>query len=99
MQKGDEEQVRSYEMRVEETREWEEKRRVNKEGLVVGDRIDVRDTEYIWCVGRILNVYRKSPEAAPTELLIHYLGWNKIYDEILEITSPRVAPFGFYTSR
>jgi hypothetical protein len=34
-----------------------------------------------------------------TELLIHYQGWNKIYDEILELSSPRLAPLGYFTSR
>lgn len=64
---------------------------------MVGERLDVRDTEYIWCRGFILNVYRKGDTV--TELLIHYQGWNKIYDEILEINSPRLAPLGFYTNR
>lgn len=64
----------------------------------MGDRVDVRDTEYIWCVGRILNIYLKGPQEPP-ELLIHYLGWNKIYDEILEVASPRIAPYGFYSAR
>lgn len=27
------------------------------------------------------------------------MGWHKIYDEILEIKSARLAPFGFYTTR
>lgn len=48
------------------------------EAVVVGDRLDVRDTEYIWCVGKVLNIYLKNGK--PSELLIHYLGWNRIYD-------------------
>lgn len=97
MLKGDEEQRNFYQARLEETEAWQEKRRMNLREITVGDRVDVRDTEYIWCVGRIVTLYRKAGQ--PSELLIHYLGWNKIYDEILEVHSPRVAPFGFYTSR
>lgn len=65
--------------------------------LTVGERVDVRDTEYIWCRGFILNVYRRGDMV--TEVLIHYQGWNKIYDEILEVTSTRIASLGFYTNR
>lgn len=32
-------------------------------------------------------------------LVVHYEGWNKYYDEIVKQYSPRVAPFGTYTSR
>lgn len=44
-----------------------------------------------------MNVYNKGDRV--TELLIHYQGWNKIYDEILDVSSPRLAPLGFYTAR
>jgi hypothetical protein len=30
---------------------------------------------------------------------IHYEGWNMWYDELLPISSPRLAKLGFYTSR
>ncbi len=32
-------------------------------------------------------------------LVVHYDGWNNYYDEIIKISSPRLAPFGTYTSR
>jgi hypothetical protein len=54
--------------------------------------MDVRDTEYIWCVGRVLIAYDKS-------LLIHYEGWHKQYDENIMRDSPRLACLGFYTKR
>jgi len=31
--------------------------------------------------------------------MVHYLGWNKKYDEIISINSSRIAPYGFYTKR
>ena len=34
-----------------------------------------------------------------SSILIHYKGWNNIYDEVLEITSSRLAQHRFYTSR
>lgn len=32
-------------------------------------------------------------------IVVHYLGWNMWYDEVLPITSPRLAKLGFYTGR
>lgn len=32
-------------------------------------------------------------------MIVHYEGWNKYYDEIIKQTSPRLAPFGLYSSR
>ena len=31
--------------------------------------------------------------------MIHYKGWNTIYDEVIDLTSRRLAKHGFYTSR
>ena len=31
--------------------------------------------------------------------MMHFKGWNKYYDEILPITSPRLSPLGLYTNR
>ena len=63
----------------------------------VGDQLDVRDTEYIWCVGTV-KIIIESP-FKELLLIIHYEGWNKYFDEILPITSNRIAPLGYYTSR
>lgn len=63
----------------------------------VGDKLDVRDTEYIWCVGTV-KIIIESP-FKELLLIIHYEGWNKYFDEILPITSNRLAPLGYYTSR
>ena len=31
--------------------------------------------------------------------MVHYLGWNNIYDEIIDIDSQRLASYRFYSSR
>lgn len=64
---------------------------------VVGEKIDVRDTGYIWCkatVTMIVEAIGKDPILA-----VHYDDWNRWYDEFLPINSPRLARYGFYTSR
>ncbi len=40
----------------------------------------------------------ESPAREPL-LVVHYEGWNKYYDEIIKQSSPRLAPYGLYTSR
>lgn len=67
------------------------------ESAEVGDRIDVRDTEYIWCQGTV-KIKIECPNREPL-LVVHYEGWNKYYDEIIKQNSPRVAPHGTYTTR
>lgn len=62
-------------------------------------KIDVRDTEYIWCRAVIKEVY-DSHCSQTTSILIHYIGWNPIYDEIIQTkNSDRLAKAGFYTGR
>lgn len=74
---------------------WEIQRKVGR--IQVGDKIDVRDTDYIWCVGQVKIVV----ESVNREniVAIHYEGWNMWYDELLPITSPRLAKYGFYSTR
>mmetsp|Transcript_27262 Transcript_27262/g.26310 ORF Transcript_27262/g.26310 Transcript_27262/m.26310 type:complete len:82 (+) Transcript_27262:730-975(+) len=67
------------------------------ENIEVGQKIDVRDTEYIWCVG-VVKIKIESAHKEPL-LVIHYDGWNKYFDEILSQSSQRVAPLGVYTNR
>ena len=59
--------------------------------------MDVLDTEFIWCKGLILKVNTK--KNGLKMLLVHYKGWNKVYDELIESTSKRLAPEGFFTNR
>jgi len=62
-----------------------------------GDKIDVRDTEFIWCIGRVeLIITSLSREQL---YYIHYEGWNRKYDEYIYKRSSRLAPLGTYTSR
>jgi hypothetical protein len=67
------------------------------EKVEVGEKIDVRDTDYIWCIGTVRMVI-ESINHEPI-IAIHYEGWNMWYDEFLPLNSPRMARLGFYTSR
>ena len=40
----------------------------------------------------------ESPQKEPL-IAVHYEGWNKYYDEFLPLSSPRLAPLGYYTNR
>ena len=55
----------------------------------VGDKVDIRDTEYVWCSGEV-TIKIESPNK-DTLLVVHYQGWSKYFDEIIKITSPRLA--------
>ena len=63
----------------------------------VSEKVDIRDTEYVWCEGAI-KIKIESPNKE-TLLVVHYEGWNKYYDEIIKMTSNRLAPHGTYTKR
>ena len=65
--------------------------------FTVGQALDVMDTENIWCAGVVRGVFPNAGHA-PT-LLVHYLGWDPMYDEYLCARSPRIAPRGFFTQR
>ena len=57
--------------------------------------IDVCDTKNIWCEAKVLNIV-----IAPSpKLCIHYEGWSKRFDEVIDWDSPRIAPHKFITSR
>lgn len=84
-----------YARRVSEFGAWCERRRVR--GVGVGSRLDVRDTESIWCVGVVKDVIRN--ERHDETLLIHYAGWDNIYDEYICVNSKRLAPLGCFTER
>lgn len=74
---------------------WQLKKKIDK--IDIGEKLDVRDTDYIWCVGEVRMIV-ESINREPI-LAIHYEGWNMWYDEFLPINSPRLARLGFYTSR
>jgi len=76
-------------------KEWVDARKL--ENVEPGTKVDVRDTEYIWCEGTV-KIKVECPNRDPL-LVVHYEGWNKYYDEIIKQTSPRLAPHGTYTKR
>ena len=63
----------------------------------MGDRVDVRDTEFIWLQG-LVKIKIECANKEPL-LVVHYEGWNKYYDEIIKQNSPRLAPRGVYSDR
>lgn len=65
--------------------------------MEVGEKVDVRDTDYIWCIGTVRMVV-ESISHEPI-VAIHYEGWNMWYDEFLPLNSARIARLGFYTAR
>lgn len=60
------------------------------------DIIDVRDTEGIWCSAMIKDIVKIGEISC---LLIHYIGWSNLYDEVIEVGSQRMATHRFYTGR
>lgn len=82
--------------RFEAYREWKNKHQINAE-IKVGEKVDIRDTEYIWCVGTV-EVKIKTINHIPL-LYVHYNGWHRKYDEFIYYNSDRLAPSGTYTLR
>jgi len=88
-------EYQSWKNRSEEAQKWlHDKTLIN---VPVGSRVDVRDTECIWCVGYV-KLKIEQPNQPPL-LFIHYEGWHKIFDESLPQNSERLAPLGFYSER
>ena len=75
--------------------DWLESHRVKS--VKPGDKLDVCDTEHIWCKATVELVCRTHNRK--DLLYIHYDGWNRQYDEYLYIDSSRICPLGLYTSR
>ena len=65
--------------------------------MEVGDKVDIRDTEYLWLSGSIK--FKIECAGKDPLLVVHYDGWNNYYDEIIKQTSTRLAPVGMYTMR
>lgn len=63
-----------------------------------GEKLDVLDTEHIWCTAIVELKIQASQQTTPL-LLVHYDGWSRKYDEYLLLTSKRIAPNGLYTTR
>jgi hypothetical protein len=63
-----------------------------------GQIIDCLDTEHIWCQATV-ELKIQSERSKEPLILVHYEGWSRKYDELLNISSKRVAPKGLYTDR
>ena len=50
----DKELKESYNQRLKDQKKWEKESRVTN--VKVGDKLDVLDTEYIWCKGKVIKV-------------------------------------------
>jgi len=62
-----------------------------------GDKLDVCDTEYIWCKATVELVVKS--KIRKDLIYLNYEGWNRKYDEYMYIDSHRIAPLGLYTNR
>ncbi|CAD8067194.1 unnamed protein product [Paramecium sonneborni] len=85
--------IDNYHSRKNVLKEWKAKKKIKN--FNIGDSLDVLDSEHIWCVGKILKIKQKKRN----QILIHYQGQNKIYDEYISINSPRLSTLGLFTNR
>ncbi len=65
----------------------------------MGDLVDVRDTEMVWCVAQVKKIIKDELNKETVSVTVHFLGWSDSYDEELIRDSPRIAILGFYTMR
>jgi hypothetical protein len=86
---------KNYKKRIEKYKVWKKSQKV--ENLIIGDKLDVKDTENVWCVGEVKEIIKNGKNK--DILFIHYIGWNNSFDEYIFQSSNRLAPFGLYTNR
>ncbi|CAD8053219.1 unnamed protein product [Paramecium primaurelia] len=85
-----------YELKLKEIDLWKEKGKVKE--FTIGMKLDILDTVFIWCEGEVQEIrYGKNDQ--PKQVLVHYLGWNKVYDELIDVDSFRLAPQGTNTKQ
>ncbi|CDW85689.1 zinc binding [Stylonychia lemnae] len=89
------EQIEIWEKQKLDHKTWTDQRKLKN--VEVGDLVDMRDNVYIWCVATVTMKIEKANKEPL--LIVHYEGWNNYYDEFVKISSIRLAPLGFYTSR
>ena len=77
---------------------WRLSREVSLNFLKIGVKVDIRDTELIWCKGEIKDIYYKKDNEVEA-VLVHYTQWHKMYDEVIYFPSSRIAPLDFFTNR
>ena len=51
----------------------------------------------MWCEARIVAIIEAKDQE--NSILVHFKGWDLKYDEIIPVSSPRLARLGFYTNR
>lgn len=85
-----------YVRRKKEYEDYLENKTVTK--LEVGDLVDIRTPEYVWCEGIVRRVVYK-PESGIKVAFIHYMGLPNSFDEEICFSSSRLAKHGFLTSR
>lgn len=84
-----------FESQIREYKVWQVEKEIKE--LKVGDKIDARDQEFVWGVATVLLVIEVIDK--PALVTIHFEGFKSSKDECLSLKSPRLAPFGFYTSK
>lgn len=65
--------------------------------LDIDSLVDVRDTDYIWCVGRITLIIE--PMNKEALYVVHFEGKSSSEDELIYKNSERLANIGTFTSR
>jgi hypothetical protein len=88
-------QRKNYLKRRAKFEKWKEEKKLKNSK--VGQKIDALDTAGVWCVA-LVRLKIDNGDKFPY-LYIHYLGWDKSYDEVIAESSNRLAPLGFYTSK
>ena len=98
MHHGGQEELQEVEERA--TVRWSDAS-LNTAEVEVGSLLDVRDTENIWCVARVEEVLRsRNPGGRERKVYkIHYIGWDRVFDEYIPQNSMRLAPHEMFTSR
>lgn len=87
--------IELYRIREAEHNEWLSRRKVSS--VEIEQKIDVLDTENIWCIGIVKQIHQDQVHGIIVK--IHYQGWSEVYDEYICLNSPRLASLGFVTSR
>eukprot|EP00344_Euplotes_crassus_P012672 CAMPEP_0196998598 /NCGR_PEP_ID=MMETSP1380-20130617/3948_1 /TAXON_ID=5936 /ORGANISM="Euplotes crassus, Strain CT5" /LENGTH=357 /DNA_ID=CAMNT_0042415225 /DNA_START=658 /DNA_END=1731 /DNA_ORIENTATION=- len=90
------EDLKNWQNRKNQYLEWKKSHTLSN--VSIGDKVDVRDTEYIWCTGSVERILKSKYNCADL-YYVHYEGWSRCYDEYIPADSERIAPQNFYTSR
>jgi hypothetical protein len=55
----------------------------------------------VWCVAEILQITTNfnEREFIKNSIKVHYLSWHDCYDEVILLSSPRLAKLGYFTMR